>query len=88
MIYFIIFTVIGYVIGKLESRDLFRLQKKMFKIGKIKKVHIHHDMVGLLLIFGSLIIRPYWLGASISGVGFGMLIHHITTEGFKFITYR
>jgi hypothetical protein len=88
MIYLAIFTIVGFLIGRFESRNLFKLQKRTERIANIKNFHLHHDLVGILLILISLVIRPFWLGASISGVGFGLFIHHLTTEGLKLITKK
>jgi hypothetical protein len=74
--------------GRFESRNLFNFQKKTERLANIKNVHIHHDLVGLLIILISLLIKPYWLGSSLSGIGFGLFIHHSITEGFKFLTKR
>ena len=82
----IIFTILGYLIGYKFSLTLFNLEIKIKKMLNIKRVHIHHDFVGLSLILASTFLANISLQAAAAGIGFGLFIHHTTTEGFKFIT--
>jgi hypothetical protein len=86
LLLFIVFTLLGYVIGKKLSPALLNLQNKIRRVAKIKKYRIHHDLGGLLLIALSIILTPPWLQGIVAGLGLGLLIHHITTEGIELIT--
>jgi hypothetical protein len=88
LIIFIVFVIFGILIGLKMSKFLFKTQRKMMKQMKLSKYQIHHDFIGLVLIIFSLILRPVWLGVAITGLGFGMLMHHLFTEGFQLITKR
>jgi hypothetical protein len=83
---FIIFAIFGYIIGKKLSPALLNLQNRFRRAVNIKKYRIHHDLGGLLLIALSIILTPPWLQSVTAGLGLGLFIHHITTEGFELIT--
>lgn len=81
-----IFIILGYVIGVVYASRLFKLQKKLERFAKIKNFHIHHDLVGILLVLFALILPFASLKVTLAGLGIGLFIHHINTEGFKFVT--
>lgn len=76
----------GYVFSMKFSTAMLNLQNKIRSKAKIKRYRIHHDLGGLILITLSLFLPNIWLGATISGFGFGIFIHHVFTKGFQFIT--
>jgi hypothetical protein len=76
----------GYLFSLKFSTAMLNLQNKIRRKAKIKKYRIHHDLGGLIIIAASLFIPYTWLGATLSGFGFGIFIHHVLTKGFQFIT--
>ena len=79
-------VVIGYFIISKSCGYLYNLQRKIIKSNLSINYHIHHDFIGLVLIFFALFLSPFWLQITISGVGVGLILHHAITDGFKFIT--
>lgn len=79
-------TILGYIVGIKLSPFLLRLQNKIRKKVKIKKYRIHHDLGGLILILISLFSPIFVVGVIFSGLGFGLFIEHLVTEGIKLIS--
>ena len=80
-------VVIGYIIIQKTYVFLFNLERNVITKSIIPfKYHVHHDFIGLLMIVSSFLITPPWLQITFAGIGFGLIIHHVQTEGFKFIT--
>ncbi len=82
----IIFTLLGYAIGYKLASTLFNLENKIKKMVNIKRFHVHHDFFGLFLILTATFLANLFWQIAVAGIGFGLFIHHTTTEGFKFIT--
>jgi hypothetical protein len=78
--------VIGYLVIQKTYVFLYKLQKNAVKSFLPFKYHVHHDFAGLLMIICGLLITPPWLQITIAGAGVGLIVHHVQTEGFRFIT--
>ncbi len=76
----------GYLFIQKSYVFLYNLQRKTMKSILSLNYHIHHDFVGLLMIFLGFLINPLWIQIIIAGMGLGLLIHHIQTEGIKLVT--
>lgn len=83
-----IFIVIGYLIGAIYASRLFKLEKRLGRLAKIKKYHLHHDLVGILLVLFALILPFASLKVTLAGLGIGLFIHHINAEGLKLLTKK
>lgn len=84
----IVFTTVGYLVGKILASELFSIQKKIEKVANIRRFHLHHDLCGLLLMATSFLTMVPTLSIKVAffGLGLGLLTHHLTTEGLKLIT--
>ena|SRR3989344_4586749 len=76
----------GYLIIRKIYVFLYNFQRKIVKSISPVKYHIHHDLVGLLMISLAFLISPLWIQITVAGIGFGLIIHHAQSEGFKFVT--
>jgi hypothetical protein len=82
----IIFTVFGYILGMKLMPIMLNLQNKIKRMANIRKYHIHHDLGGIFLMIVALTLSPLWLQIAVMGLGLGLFIHHITTDGIRLIT--
>ena len=54
--------------------------------------HIHHSLIGIIIIVGTYIVADIWreeydwLWDVLIAIGASLLIHHLLTEGFIFLT--
>jgi hypothetical protein len=80
-------VVIGYVVIQKTYVFLYHLQKNVVTKSVIPfKYHVHHDFIGLLMIIFGFFITPAWLQITFTGIGLGLIIHHVQTEGFRLVT--
>lgn len=86
LVIFAVVVILGYLYGYFFALSSFHFFKKLFRHTFLKSYHIHHSTAGLLIIMFSFFVRPMVLQIVIGGFGFGMLIHHMVSEGFIFIT--
>jgi len=80
------FTFLGYVAMTKFSLACYKAEKKVWRLVRFKKIHIHHDLGGLIIMFLGLTIQNIIIEIIVTGLGFGVFLNHMLTDGFKFIT--
>jgi hypothetical protein len=80
------FITFGYIIGEKLSPAFFNLEKSIKRLIHVKRYHIHHDFVGLLLVLLSTLVSSIWVKTTLAGFGLGLFIQHIKADGLRLIT--
>jgi hypothetical protein len=82
----IVSVVFGYFFGRASSPAMYHLQIRLKRLIKIRKYHLHHDLGGLIIIAFSQFSPSIWARIMFTGIGIGLFIHHVITDGLKLIT--
>ena len=82
------FAIFGYLFGRSWHRKAFKLQKKISRNTILKKYHFHHSLTGLILFLIGIFLKPSWLGVILAGLGAGLFLHHLLSEGLNLISFQ
>jgi hypothetical protein len=78
--------ILSYYFTQLITLSAFKIQRNIIKLTPLKEYHIHHSMVGLIIMLCANLTDIVWHQVLLVGFGLGMFIHHTVTEGLIFIT--
>jgi hypothetical protein len=78
--------IFSYYFTQLITLSAFKIQRNIIKLTPLKEYHIHHSMVGLIIMLCANLTDIVWHQVLLVGFGLGMFIHHTVTEGLIFIT--
>ena len=85
LIIFASFVFFGYLIGKDWQINAYKLQKRITQNTFLKHYHIHHTLIGIILVLAGLLLKSHWAGTIITGFGLGLFLHGIISNGLHFI---
>ena len=83
---FITFPIFGYLLGNFWLFLTKKTNKKITRLVYFRGYHFHHSSLGVLMVFLAFFIYPPWLKIVVGGLGVGIFIHHVVTDGLVFIT--
>lgn len=86
LILFVSMPVFGYLLGNLWLFLAKVTKMKIMRLVKHGSYHVHHDMAAVCMIIASFVVSPAWLKIVVGGLGVGIFVHHMTTEGIVLIS--
>lgn len=76
----------GYLLGNLWLYIAHKFKEGVTRYTHFAGYHLHHSSLGIFLVLAGFILTVPWLRILTAGVGAGIFIHHLKTEGLIFIT--